>query len=182
MKQAIGMAELTTVSSGIAAADFMVKTAQVEIIEAQVVCPGKYIVLVCGGIAAVKAAVDGVKTQFAKNVSDSFVLGNPHESLFGALYGTARVEQVRALGVLETYSAPSIITAADAAAKTAVVDLIELRVARGMCGKSYMLLSGEVAAVDAAIARAQAVAGGAGLFLDSTVIANPDQKLWKTIL
>ena len=47
--------------------------------------------------------------------------------------------------------AASIILAADIAAKTAIVNLIELRVARGMCGKSYMLLTGEVAAVESAI-------------------------------
>lgn len=80
---------------------------------------------------------------------DSFVLGNPHESIFPAIYGAAHIEDVSALGIMETYDASSIIVAADEAAKTAIVDLIELRIARGMCGKSYMLLTGEVAAVEA---------------------------------
>ena len=66
---------------------------------------------------------------------DSFVLGNPHESIFPAIYGTTQVEDVSALGILETYDAASIIEAADQAAKTAIVDLIELRIAKGMCGK-----------------------------------------------
>ena len=39
--------------------------------------------------------------------------------------------------------------------KTAIVDLIEVRLARGMCGKSYLMLTGEVAAVEAAIDRAK---------------------------
>ena len=59
------------------------------------------------------------------------------------------------LGILETYDAASIIEAADQAAKTAIVDLIELRIAKGMCGKSYMLLTGEVSAVEASIERAK---------------------------
>lgn len=68
--------------------------------------------------------------------------------------------QSTVLHILKTYpllvlwrhtDASSIIVAADEAAKTAIVDLIELRIARGMCGKSYMLLTGEVAAVEAAI-------------------------------
>ena len=43
MSKAIGMIEYKTVSSGITATDMMVKTSDVDIIEAQTVCPGKYI-------------------------------------------------------------------------------------------------------------------------------------------
>ena len=68
------------------------------------------------------------------------------------------------------------------AAKTSEVKLIELRIARGMCGKSYMLLTGEIAAVEAAIEKAKAEVGAGTMFLDSSVIASPDKKLWNTIL
>ena len=51
-----------------------------------------------------------------------------------------------------------------------------------MCGKSYMLLTGTVAAVTAAIERAKAVVGEEGLLLDSSVIPNPDKALWSSIL
>ncbi len=181
MGKALAMAEFTTVSTGIKAADMMIKTAEVSVIEAEVVCPGKYIILIEGDLSAVRAAVDTVKTMFPEKLIDSFVLGNPHESIFPAIYGTTVVEDKRALGVLETYSAASIILAADIVAKTAIVDLIELRIARGMCGKSYMLLTGEVAAVESAIARAKAEIAEGTMFLDSSVIANPDEKMWNTI-
>ena len=48
MSKAIGMIEFKTVSAGITAADAMVKTADVELLEAQTVCPGKYIALISG--------------------------------------------------------------------------------------------------------------------------------------
>ena len=92
------------------------------------------------------------------------------------------MENVKALGVLETFSAPSIIVAADAAAKTSLVDLIELRIARGMCGKSFMFITGEIAAVSAAIERAQEEVSKSGWFLDSSIIPNPDPKLWESII
>ena len=182
MGKALAMAEFTTVSTGIRAADMMIKTAEVKVIEAEVVCPGKYIVLIEGDLSAVRASVDTVKTAFPDKLIDSFVLGNPHESIFPAIYGSSEIEDKRALGVLETYSAASIIAAADIAAKTSIVRLIELRVARGMCGKSYMLLTGEVAAVEAAIEKAKAQVKDGAMFLDSSVIANPDDKLWETII
>ena len=83
---------------------------------------------------------------------------------------------------METFSSSAAIVAADIAAKTAMVDLIELRLARGMCGKSYLLLTGEIAAVEAAIERATQGAGENGMFLDSAVIAHPDEKSWQSIL
>ena len=83
---------------------------------------------------------------------------------------------------METYDATSIIVAADEAAKTAIVDLIELRIARGMCGKSYLMLTGDVAAVEAAIERAKAAVADQGMYLDSSVIAHPDAQIREAIL
>ena len=61
MSNAIGMVEYQNVSTGVQAADLMVKTSEVEIIEAQTVCPGKYIVIISGDLSAVRAAVDASK-------------------------------------------------------------------------------------------------------------------------
>lgn len=182
MSKAIGMVEYKTVSAGLIAADTMLKTAQVEIIEAQTVCPGKYIVLLRGDLSAINACIEAARTRYSEHLIDSFILGNPHESIFAAIYGTTQIEKINALGILETFSAASIIVAADEAAKTAQVELIELRIARGMCGKSYLLLTGEVAAVEAAITKAKAAVGENAMLLDSAVIANPDSKLCKSIL
>ncbi|MFI3169938.1 MAG: BMC domain-containing protein [Faecalibacterium sp.] len=182
MSRALGMIEFKTVSSGITVADKMVKTAQVEMIQGEAVCPGKYIALFKGDLSAVQAAVEVAETTSSDNLISTFVLGNPHEDIFPAIHGTTKVETVQALGILETYDAASIIVAADLAAKTAVVHLIELRIAKGMCGKSYMLLTGEVAAVQAAIDRAKQSVGEKGMYLDSSVIAQPDMQVCKSIL
>ena len=182
MLEALGMIEYNTVSTGIVAADTMVKTSAVEIIEAHVVCPGKYICLIRGDLSAVNAAIEASQKSNPDKLVDSFVLGNPHDSIFPAIYGASNIENPKALGVLETYTAPSIIVAADVAAKTAMVDLIELRIAKGMCGKSYMLITGEVAAVKAAIERAKQEVIDEAVYLDSAVIASPDNDTWKNIM
>ncbi|MBE6705313.1 MAG: BMC domain-containing protein [Ruminococcaceae bacterium] len=182
MNKALGMVEYQTVSAGITAADLMIKTANIEILQATVICPGKYITLISGELSAISAAIDAAKVQFGDKLTDSFVLGNPHEDIFPAIYGGANVENAKALGILETFSTPAIIVAADAAAKTSDVTLIELRIARGMGGKSYMLLTGDVAAVSAAIESARLKVGEDGLLLDSSVIPNPDKSLWASIM
>lgn len=182
MGKAIGLVEYKTVSSGITAADLLVKTANVDIIQAETVCPGKYFALIQGDIAAVKAAVDAAEKNCPDKLIDKFVLGNPHDSIFQAIYGATTVETPAAIGILETYSVAQCIVGADVAAKTAEVTLVELRLARGMCGKSYMILTGEVAAVKAAIDKAKASAGEYGMYLDSSVIAGPDKKTWERII
>lgn len=181
MAKAIGMVEITTVSTGFAAADEMAKAADVEILQAEVTCPGKFVILVTGELSAVKASVDSAENRYRDKVIDTFVLGNPHESIFPAIYGTAEPKDVNAVGILETYDVAALIVAADLAAKTAIVELIELRLAKGMCGKSYMILTGSVSAVQAAIDKAKSETGDRGMFLDSTVIARPSDKLKKYI-
>ena len=120
MSKAIGMVEFKTTATGITAADAMVKTSEVELIEAQTVCPGKYIAIISGDLSAVKAAVDTASTKYEEQLIGNFILGNPHESIFPAMYGSAQVEKVSALGILETYDAASIIEASLEKAKEAV--------------------------------------------------------------
>lgn len=182
MNKAIGMVELTTVSAGISAADIMIKTAEVEVLQCTTVCPGKYIVIIAGELSAVKASVDAAKALKSDKVVDSFLLGNPHEAIFPAIYGGTAPEHTEALGVLETYSAASAVVAADTAAKTSLVDLIELRLCKGMCGKSYLLITGTVSAVKAAIEKAEAEVKDKGFLLDSSIIPRPDAQLWASIL
>ena len=68
MSKAIGMVEYKTVSAGVVAADAIVKTSDVSIIEAQTVCPGKYIVIVTGDLSAVDAAIHTAKVQHGEQL------------------------------------------------------------------------------------------------------------------
>ena len=90
MAKALAMVEYQTVASGVTAADTMLKTSEVELLEAEVVCPGKYIVLISGDLSAVKAAVESSKAKYPGKLIDSFVLGNPHDSIFPAIYGATK--------------------------------------------------------------------------------------------
>lgn len=181
MKKALGMIEFKTVASGITATDIMLKTADVEVISAGPVCPGKYLATISGELSAVKAAIEAAERFNAPMLVDKFLLGNPHESVQPAICGALEVKNKGAIGILETFTAASAVVAADTAAKTALVDLIEVRLAKGMCGKSYIILTGSVSSVTAAIERAKAGVGD-GFYLDSSVIAGPDARLWESIL
>ena len=181
MKKALGMIEFKTVASGITATDVMLKTADVEVVQANPVCPGKYLATIAGELSSVKAAIEAAEAYNSAMLIDKFVLGNPHESVQPAICGALEIKNKSAIGILETFSAASAVVAADTAAKTALVELVEVRLAKGMCGKSYIILTGSVSSVNAAIEKAKAGVGD-GMFLDSSVIAGPDERLWESIL
>src|SRR5438094_10350399 len=55
---ALGLVELSSIGRGMATCDAMVKRAPVQVLAARPGSPGKYLVLVCGGVAEVGEAMD----------------------------------------------------------------------------------------------------------------------------
>ncbi|MFZ5643450.1 MAG: BMC domain-containing protein [Bacillota bacterium] len=180
--QAIGLVEFNSIARGIGAADAMVKTAMVELLAARPVCPGKYMALVSGDVAAVQSAVRAGVQAGGQAVVDEFVLPNVHPSVFPAISATSEVEKIQALGIIETFTVASLIIAADACAKAAEVDLIEIRLGSGIGGKSFVTMTGDVAAVKAAVEAGSEKASAAGLLVEWVVIPSPGGQLKKAIL
>ena len=181
MYKAIGVIELKSIPKGVEAADAALKSAGVEMVSSHPSCPGKYEIILSGSISNITAAVSHVNSRFEGFVIDSSVIGRIEEQVINALFGTHAAERGGSLGLLETYTAASAVVAADTAAKTALIELVEIRLAKGMCGKSYVILTGSVSSVTAAIERAKSGMQD-GWYLDSSVIAGPDERLWESIL
>ena len=149
---------------------------------AQTVCAGKYIVVVSGEVAAVRSAVAAGVESAASALVDSLVIANVDERVVAAMAGACPVEQVLAVGVMETFSLASSISAADTAVKAADVELIEVRLGRGMGGKSFVIVTGEVAAVEAAVQAAEGSEQTQGLISSSVVIPSPHMDIIRALL
>ena len=176
-KNSIGLIELTSIASGFQTCDAMLKAADVDLVLSRSICSGKYMVMVRGDVAAVEAAVAaGVRgTRFS--VIDSFVIPNLHESVFPAISGTAKVEALEALGIVESFSVASLIEGADAAVKAANVQLIEIRLAMALGGKAFVTLTGNVAAVQSAVEAGAQIVGQKGMLVNKVVIPHPRPEL-----
>lgn len=182
MYNAIGMIELSSVARGIYAADLMLKTASVEVISATSVCPGKYIAIVQGDVAAVDSSISvGIETA-GEYLIDSFILPNVHPAVFPAITATTMPDGTGALGIMESFSMASMIIAADAALKAADIQALELRLGRGLGGKAYFTFTGDVAAVQAGIDAGKAVVLENGLLVDIEIIPSPSDRLWASLL
>ena len=182
MIKAIGLIEFTSIAKGIEAADAMVKAADVEILVSTPVCPGKYFILVHGDVSAVQSSVEaGIKVG-ASYVVDDFILPNVHPSVYPAITSTCTTSDIQALGVLESFSIASMIVCADTALKAAEVDAIELRLGTGIGGKSFFTLTGDVAAVNAAVEAGAKNVIDKGLLVEKVVIPFPSKKLLQSLL
>jgi microcompartment protein CcmL/EutN len=170
MHVAIAAIETTSIAQGTVVGDAMVKTAEVELVEASVLSPGKYWVLVGGEVATVRAAYRRGLEVAADTLLDSLFLPQLHAGVVPALRGAVAAADHDALGVLETLSAASAIVAADRAAKAAEVLLRDIRLANGLGGKGVVFLTGAVGDVQAAVEAGRAEALARGLLARSVVI------------
>lgn len=177
MKSAIGLLEIKNVTKGIEVADQMLKAANVELVMAQPLCPGKYVVMVTGDVGAVQSAIRTGKATGSDQVVDEFVLPNIHSGVYPALAGCTDIKELKALGVIESFSVASAVTAADAAAKAAPIELVEIRLARGMGGKAVVLMTGDVGAVTTAVRTGSSLIENSGFLVDKLVIAAPHKAL-----
>lgn len=173
MQNAIGLIELTSIAKGYEVADALLKTAQVQMIFNRTICPGKFMVMVAGETAAVSASMEAGLDIGGETVVDSLLIPNVHAEVFPAISGTRVVTETGALGIIETFSVASIIEAADAAVKAAHVQLLQIHLAMAIGGKGYVTLTGEVAAVTAAVEAGAEFIRGKGLLVNKVVIPQP---------
>ena len=179
--EALGMVELNSISQGILAADAILKAANVSIVRAQPVCPGKYIVIVNGSVADVKASVEAGSEAAAEHLLDSMIIPRVHEDVIRAMNGCVDLAGVEALGVIETYSLAQALLSADAAVKSADVALMEIRLGTGLGGKSFVLLTGSVSAARAAVEAGVGERGDDGMVVSSVVIPAPHPELTEAL-
>lgn len=182
MLKAIGMIEMTSIAKGFEAADAMLKTAAVELLASTPVCPGKYFIIVHGDVSAVESAVKAGAQIAGDHMVDTFVLANVHPAIFPAITATSPVMPMRALGILESFSIAAMIVSADAAVKAADVDAVELRLGSGLGGKSYFTLTGDVAAVNAAVSVGAQQLAEKGVLVEKVVIPSPAKELLASLL
>lgn len=187
MIEAVGILELTSVGIGYVAQDAMLKAADVKVLLARTICSGKYIVAVTGKVAEVTASVNAGLDVVPEGLIDHCVIPKVHPSVFAALGQSVELtamggplrpgEKPKAVGIVETYSGTSVLEGADAAAKQGQVTLVRIHLAMALGGKGYMLMTGSVLDVKAAVQAAKEVVSKKGLLVSAVSITGPSPEL-----
>jgi len=156
MQPAILLLEFDSVAIGIDAGDAMAKRAQLLSLHTGTVQPGKYLVMAGGEVGHVEEARTAGRERGKHSLISEIYLPEVHPDVVAAITGSRKPGYGEALGVVETHTVAAVIGAADAGIKAADVEILQIRLADGLGGKGYVLFSGEVHDVQAAVDRAVA--------------------------
>lgn len=178
--RSIGLVELSSVAAGYLVEDAMLKAAAVDLLLARSICSGKYLIVVAGDVPSVEAALKAGAAVAGPCLIERRQIARVEAAVLAAIANTVDFDASRlpAIGVIETFSAASIIAVADAAIKSANVTLLRIHLAMALGGKGFLLMAGDVSSVQAAVATASKVAADEGMLVGRGVIPAPSRELF----
>ena len=174
MRKAVGFVEIKSIPVGIQTADEMVKAGNVELLLSTPICPGKYVIIVGGHVGPVKAAMSKAELVSGIYLIDTHILDNIREEVLPAIAGVTPTQQIQAVGAIETISALTAIIAK--------VSIVDLRIARGLGGKGYLVITGEVSSVRSAVNACLAKLGISGEVTSTSIIPRPHPQIVESLL
>lgn len=187
-KNALGIIELASISKGFEVQDAILKAANVEKIIARTICSGKYFIAVRGDVADVETSVSIAKEVGGYAIINTTTIPNLDPKVFPAIAGNVVFDlgkeqtQVGALLIIETFSVVSAIRAADLAVKEAELDLLRVHVAMAIGGKGFLVITGDISAIEAAIVPVIEYCKGDGMLADYSIIKNPHKEVLRELI
>ena len=180
----IGLIELSSVATGFLVQDTMLKAGSVQMLLSRTICSGKYLIVVSGDVTSVQAALLAGAAVAGASLIERRQIARVHPSVLNAISQSVDVDpsQLRSIGVVETFSAASIIEVADAAVKSANVTLLKVHLAMALGGKGFMLVAGDVSSVQAAVAAGSKAAAEDGMLVGRGVIPAPSEELFRDFI
>jgi len=181
MMGSIGILELSSIAAGYTIQDTILKVAEVELLIARTICPGKYLIVIGGQVGSVNSAMDAGIEKAGGFLVDKLILANIDLAIFPALSGCVDVpdNSNSSLGIIETFSAASIVRAADAAVKAASVILFRVHLSMAIGGKGFLLIAGDVGSVTAAINAGIEEIKDEGILVNKSVLSGVSRELFK---
>ena len=173
----LGAIEFGSIVIGLQALDQMVKRAPIQIIDARTISSGKYLIIFSGDVASVEYAYKAGCETGGNHIVDKLFLPQVHPDVIPAIGNTIVVGEWDTIGIIETLSIVSGIESADSAAKAGGVKIIEIRLADGYDGKSYVKMMGHLDAVQAAVKAGIEKAKEKNLLGMDTIIPQPHKEI-----
>jgi len=177
----IGLIELSSVAAGYMVEDCMLKAGAVRLLLARTICSGKFLIAITGDVTSVEAALHAGAATAGASLIERRQIARVHPAVLAGISQAVDIDpkQLRSIGVIETFSAASIIEVADAAVKSANVVLLRVHLAMALGGKGFLLMAGDVSGVQAAVAAASEIAAKDGMLVGRCVIPAPCEELFR---
>lgn len=150
--------ELVDVPAGLCALDVLVKHAEVAVVFAGDIDPGRFLIVFGGDLASCEAALVHAMEHAAADTIDTLLLPNAHLRLRMALHGNVTdvdPADSLALGIAQCHTPTTTLAALDRALKAAETVVVRLRFASELAGQGHWVVAGEQHDVDAALHAAE---------------------------
>ncbi|MGM0500111.1 MAG: BMC domain-containing protein [Bacillota bacterium] len=184
MIDTIGLLEFKRIASGIEASNQMLKAANVELLRARYICPGKYIVLISGDLSAVKSSINAGVEVAKKDLIKELVIPKINRDLIDMIQNKKnKVKEIKALGILEYSSIASGIIAADAAVKASEIEFLKIVLGMTTAGKSLIIFTGNIEACRQGLNAAESAnKDNEKYLLGKKLISSPEKKLIEKLI
>lgn len=181
--EALALVEVDSVARGLRALDALLKKAPVQVLEANLVEPGRFLLLFAGGVAEVEESYAEALVLACDGTVDKLLLPMAHPALLAGLRGTEdREGELDTLGVVEGSQVASTLHACDRSLKDAEVALAGIRVAGGLGGRAYYVVHGLQHDVEAALEAGEHVLQERAALHRSECIARPHPEMLAWLL
>jgi microcompartment protein CcmL/EutN len=178
---AVAVLEVASIARGVVALDQMAKRAETAIMAARTISPGRYLILLSGGVAEVEEAMTAGAEAAEGDKVDELILRDPARELLEGLAGRLPARLGESLLIAETSTVSASLSGAERALKDAEVHLLELRLGAGLSGKGVFSLTGALHMVEAAEESIRGAVAAANL-VRIELIASPHPDLPSRLL
>ncbi len=185
MGDAVAILELSGVASGYSALDRMLKHSPVAIVEANLVEPGKFLILYTGGVAEVEEAHQSILEFYSDDIIEELIIPFAHPSLIKGLQGKElhlSSSEYDCIGVIETNCIAATLISVDRSVKDCAVAIVGIRVAVALGGRAYFVVHGAQHDVEEALAVAQISASEHGGVRRKELIPRPHNDMIEWLL
>jgi len=175
----LAVVEFKSIARGIYVTDAMIKAANVNLVLATSLCPGKYLTVVEGETSAVENSLKIADETGGMQVFSSEVVNAVSFKVIDAISGKLSEKNTGSLAIIESMQIASIISSADEVVDTVQVEFADFRLARGCGVNSFYIFTGELSSVREGAKVASQYLMSRGALLASRVISGPDVEVWR---
>lgn len=177
----LAVVEFKSISMGIFTTDAMLKAANVNLVMATSLCPGKYLTVVEGGTSAVENSLKIADEIGGRHVFSSEVVNAISSKVIDAINGKLKNTADGAIAIIESMQMAALINSADEVVDAVQIEFVDFRLARGCGVNCFYIFSGELSSVKEGARVASQFLSERGAMLAFRVISGPDIEVWRWI-
>jgi microcompartment protein CcmL/EutN len=177
----LAVIEFKSIAKGLYVTDAMLKVADVRLVLASSLCPGKYLTIVEGETSAIDSSLKTADEIGGMHVYSSEVLNAINPKVIDAISGKMGEHSLETIAIIESMQIASLISSADDVSDAVPIEFVDFRLARGCGVNSFYIFAGEYSSVEEGALRAVQILKEKGALLAYRVIAGPDKEIFRWI-